>query len=487
VGKTLINKNNTEQNKTKTNNTKQPTILWHDYETWGADTRRDRPAQFAAIRTDLDLNIIGEPIEFYCELANDYFPAPGACFVTGLTPQKVNRLGMPEAHFIRKINDMFSEPNTTVAGYNSIRFDDEITRQSLYRNFEDPYAREWKNGCSRWDIIDLVRTCYALRPEGINWPTNDEGVVSFRLELLTKANEISHEGAHDAISDVIATIEMAKLIKQKQPKLFDYVFNLRRKAEVNKLFDLVNFAPLVHISSKLPATSGCSTYIAPVAYHPVNKNAMICVNLNMDLSPLLELTPEQISERMYTKRSELGDLAPIGLKLIHANKCPVIAPAKTLTKENADKHGIDRALCRQNLDMLQAHPDLREKMTAVYKLDSDRPAETNPDLMLYSGGFFSNHDRNAIERVAQTPPEQLGAIEFNFEDTRLNEMLFRYRARNFPLTLSMSDQQRWNDYRINTMDGQAYAQELESLAMEHQADERKMGLLKALFDYANSL
>ena len=468
-------------------NSSQPTILWHDYETWGADTRRDRPAQFAAIRTDLDLNIIGEPIELYCELANDYLPAPQACFVTGLTPQKVNRLGMPETQFIEKINDIFSQPNTTVAGYNNIRFDDEITRQTLYRNFQDPYAREWQNGCSRWDIIDLVRTCYALRPEGIEWPLNDEGIVSFRLELLTAANNIAHEGAHDAISDVIATIEMAKLIKTKQPKLFDYVFNLRRKAQVSKLFDLVNFTPLVHISSKIPAASGCSTYIAPVAYHPSNKNAMICLNLNMDLTPLLELTPQEIVERMYTKRSELGDLLPIGLKLVHVNKCPVIAPAKTLAKDAADKHGINRALCRKNLDLILANPQLRETVTQVYQLQNDHPDETNPDLMLYSGGFFSHHDKNAMERLLQTPPEQLPAIEFNFEDKRLDEMLFRYRARNYPLTLSASEQQRWNDYRMNTMDGQGYAYQLETLALEHGSDERKMTILKALFEYANSL
>ncbi|WP_435273738.1 exodeoxyribonuclease I [Psychrobium sp. nBUS_13] len=468
-------------------NLSQPTILWHDYETWGADTRRDRPAQFAAIRTDLDLNIIGDPIELYCELANDYLPAPQACFVTGLTPQKVNRLGMPETQFIEKINNIFSQPNTTVAGYNNIRFDDEITRQTLYRNFQDPYAREWQNGCSRWDIIDLVRTCYALRPDGITWPTNDEGVVSFRLELLTAANNISHEGAHDAISDVIATIEMAKLIKTKQPKLFDYVFNLRRKAQVSKQFDLVNFTPLVHISSKIPATSGCSTYIAPIAYHPVNKNAMVCVNLNMDLSPLLELTAQEINERMYTKRSDLGHLLPIALKLIHINKCPVIAPAKTLTKEAADQHGIDRGLCRKNLDLLIANPQLRETVTNVYQIQNEHPEETNPDLMLYSGGFFSHHDKNAMERLLQTPPEQLPAIDFNFEDKRLNEMLFRYRARNFPLTLSQSEQQRWNDYRMNTMDGQGYAYQLETLALEHGSDERKMAILKALFEYASSL
>jgi len=465
----------------------QPSILWHDYETWGADTRRDRPAQFAAVRTDLDLNIIGEPTELYCQLANDYLPSPYACFITGLTPQKVNRLGMPETQFISKINELFSQSETVGAGYNSIRFDDEITRQSLYRNFQDPYAREWQNGCSRWDIIDLVRTCYALRPEGIEWPLNDDGVPSFRLELLTKANGIAHEGAHDAVSDVIATIEMAKLIKNKQPKLYQFVFDLRRKAAVNKHLDLVNLTPLVHISSKIPASQGCATYIVPLIYHPTNKNSVVCVNLNMDLSPLLELTAEEIGERMYTKRAELGDLAPIPLKQIQINKCPVIAPAKTLTGDRADELGIDRVLCRQNLELLKNNLALREKITAVFSLDSTHQAPTNPDLMLYSGGFFNSSDKAAMERIVSLQPEQLSDLEVSFTDLRLNEMLFRYRARNYPLTLSFPEQQRWDDYRKDTLDGQSYGQELESLALENQDDERKINILKSLFDYANSL
>lgn len=465
----------------------QQTIFWYDFETWGADTRRDRPAQFAGIRTDLDLNIIEEPVELYCQLANDYFPHPQACFITGLTPQKVNRLGLPEAEFIKKINDIFSTPNTIVAGYNSIRFDDEITRQSLYRNFLDPYAREWQNGCSRWDIIDLVRACYALRPEGINWPENEDGIVSFRLELLTKANNIKHQGAHDAVSDVIATIELAKLIKQQQPKLYQFIFDLRRKQQVAKYFDLVKLTPLVHVSSKIPASQGCCTYIAPLSYHPSNKNAMICVNLNMDLSPLFELNAEQLAQRMYTKRTELGDDLPVPLKLIQINKCPVVAPAKTLDAESADRHGIDRTLCRKNLDLLKQHPDLRLKVSEVFAIDNDRAPETNPDLMLYSGGFFNTADKSAIERVSQAQPEELASLDVDFNDPRLTEMLFRYRARNFPLTLSESEQQQWNDYRRNVLDGESYGTLLENLAIENDNDQRKLNILKALFEYASSL
>ena len=186
----------------------QATILWHDYETWGVSPKFDKPSQFAGIRTDLDLNIIGEPEMFYCQPPQDYLPQPEACLVTGITPQKALREGLTEAEFAERIHSLFSQPNTCVAGYNSIRFDDEVTRYLLYRNFYDPYAREWQNGNSRWDIIDMIRACYALRPEGIEWPTverDGQQVVSFRLELLTKANGIEHEAAHDAMSDVYAT------------------------------------------------------------------------------------------------------------------------------------------------------------------------------------------------------------------------------------------------------------------------------------------
>ncbi|MGS0729095.1 exodeoxyribonuclease I, partial [Shewanella sp. 0m-11] len=225
----------------------QPTLFWHDYETFGANPAKDRPSQFAGVRTDMDLNIIGEPETFYCKVANDYLPSPEAILITGITPQLANLKGMPEAEFMDKINGLFSQPKTCVVGYNSLRFDDEVSRYGFYRNFIDPYAREWQNGNSRWDIIDLVRACYAFRPEGINWPEKEDGSPSFKLEQLTVANGLSHEKAHDAMSDVYATIDMAKLIKSVQPKLFDYYFSLRQKQAVSKLIDVLEMKPLVHV------------------------------------------------------------------------------------------------------------------------------------------------------------------------------------------------------------------------------------------------
>lgn len=224
----------------------QPSIFWHDYETFGANPAKDRPAQFAGIRTDLDLNIISEPETFYCKQSTDYLPSPEAILITGITPQLANLKGLPETEFMGRIHTLFSQANTCVAGYNSLRFDDEVTRYGFYRNFIDPYAREWQNGNTRWDIIDLVRACYAFRPDGIHWPLKEDGSPSFKLEHLTQANGLSHEKAHDAMSDVYATIAMAKLIKEKQPKLYQYYFELRRKQAVSAQIDVLNMQPLAH-------------------------------------------------------------------------------------------------------------------------------------------------------------------------------------------------------------------------------------------------
>jgi exodeoxyribonuclease-1 len=97
--------------------------------------------------------------------------------VTGITPQEAREKGVNEAEFARRIHDLFTVPNTCVVGYNNIRFDDEVTRNIFYRNFYDPYAWSWQNRNSRWDLLDIMRACYALRPEGINWPENDEGLT----------------------------------------------------------------------------------------------------------------------------------------------------------------------------------------------------------------------------------------------------------------------------------------------------------------------
>ncbi|NQY36753.1 MAG: exodeoxyribonuclease I [Alteromonadaceae bacterium] len=481
--------------KQNSDNSQQPSIFWHDYETWGINPKFDKPSQFAGIRTDLDLNIIGEPEMFYCAPPQDYLPQPEACLVTGITPQKALRDGLPEVEFAARIHDLFTQPNTCVAGYNNIRFDDEVTRYLLYRNFYDPYAREWQNGNSRWDIIDMVRACYALRPDGINWPTVEKDgvdVVSFRLELLTKANGINHEAAHDAMSDVYATIAMAKLIKEKQPKLYSYIFNLKNKRQVAELIDVYNMTPIVHTTSKVSVEFGCTSWFAPVCYHPTNKNAVIAIDLARDPSPLFNLTSEEIKTRLYTRHDELAkDEHPIPVKLIHINKCPVISPAKTLLPENAERLKIPREKCLIHLAQLKNQDDLRDKLSDVFLPDHDDNKQIDAEHALYTGSFFSTGDKAQMDILRNLPPEQLGTYEFQFQDERLAVLLFRYRARNYPLTLTSQEQQKWQQYCQNKLQygekgilsAEEFMMKLESLAHENESNNHKMSVLKALYEY----
>ncbi len=444
---------------TKTSTTKSHNSLyWHDYETFGINPKRDRAAQFAGIRTDEELNIIGDPLVIYCRPADDFLPDPQACLITGISPQLALKEGLIEAEFIAKIHAEFAQPGTCTVGYNNIRFDDEFTRYTLYRNFYDPYAREWQHGNSRWDIIDLLRVTQALRPDGINWPKRDDGYASFKLEALSQANHIIHENAHDALSDVLATIEIARLIKKKQPRLYQYIFTHRSKYVLQELINIEQQKPLIHISGMYPAAKGHMGIVVPIAFDAQNKNAIIVYELQSDPAELLNMDSNQINELLFSPRTDLPEtITRPALKTIHLNKCPVLVPLKTLSEKNRQQWDIDLQQCAHHLERLKTDQSLPEKIQQAFK-NSYSADSDDPDQSLYSGGFFSSADKEKITRIRTTAASELGRLSLNFEDERLEEMLFRYRCRNYPHTLSADELSRWNHFRqqrITADDGDA--------------------------------
>jgi exodeoxyribonuclease I len=424
-------------------------IYWYDYETFGTDPRYDRMSQFAGIRTDEDLNIISDPLTLYCKPADDCLPDPYACMITGITPQKALADGINEAEFIHAIHHEFSKPLTCVAGFNNIRFDDEFTRNALYRNFFNPYAHEWQHGNTRWDIIDTVRLTRALRPDGINWPEQD-GRPSIRLELLTAENGIKHEAAHDAMSDVYATIAVAKLIKEKQPRLYDYSYKMRVKTEVSKLINLRSREAILHVSSRYSAERGAIAMVMPICQHPVNKNGFIVYDLAVHPQEFLATDVDEMTARLYTPAAELPEgVKRIPLKQIHINKCPVIVPLKTMDDSAAKRLHIDVDSCLQHRELILEHIDeFASKTTAIFR-NSEFPEVSDPDGQLYSGGFFSRDDSQRMDDIRKTPVDELANLHFNFDDARLETMLFRYRARNYPETLSTAERERWDHDRHN--------------------------------------
>jgi len=435
------------------------TFYWHDYETFGIDPALDRPAQFAGIRADGELNIIDAPQVVYCRLAADSLPHPDACLITGITPQLADQKGVCEAEFIALIHEQLARPNTCTAGYNNIRFDDEVTRNCLYRNFYDPYAREWQHGNSRWDLIDVVRATRALRPEGIQWPNTvqdngEEARASFRLDQLTAANGIAHEAAHDALSDVYATIGLAGLIKQVQPKLYQFLLQHRLKAEAAGLLQLGSFKPVVHVSGKYPVSKNCLAVVLPVCKHPTNTNGIIVYDLSIDPETMLSLSVEEIKQRIFTATNDLPEnVIRIPLKTVHLNKCPVLAPTSVIRPNDAERLQIDLDMCHANINKIKSAADLPEKLAAVFSPPVHSTEPVDPDIAIYSGGFFSYADKQKMAKIRVSSPEQLAKAKITFTDARLPEMLFRYRARNYPETLSKDEKRKWDEFCVKRLTG----------------------------------
>ncbi|MBX9798887.1 MAG: exodeoxyribonuclease I [Burkholderiaceae bacterium] len=468
------------------------TFLWHDYETFGVQPRRDRPAQFAAIRTDAELNEIGVPIMLYCKPANDFLPDPQSCLITGITPQVCLERGVPEHQFAAEIEKALSQTGTIGVGYNTIRFDDEVTRFMFWRNLIDPYAREWQNSCGRWDILDVVRTAYALRPEGINWPKHPDGRPSFRLEQLTAENGIAHEAAHDALSDVRATIALARLIRDRQPKLFDFCLGLHKKDKVAAEIGLPLRRPFLHITGMIPAERGCIAVVWPLAVHPTNKNEVIVWDLAADPSELASLDAETIRMRMFSKADALPEgVGRLPIKTIHLNKSPiVINNLKTLSPTMTEQWGIDIPTALQHAEVAAAAPDMSAIWQEVFYRPQEVAADVDEDLY---GGFVGNNDRRTLQELRALSPEALAQARPAFADPRLEEIVWRYRARNFPHTLSEEELQRWEEHRVARLfDGEAGARTIEILFAEidqlsEDVDERGEEILGALYDYAEAI
>jgi len=410
------------------------TIFWYDLETFGLNSHYDRIAQFAGQRTDLNLNPIGEPIVLYGKLSDDYLPDPLSCLITGITPQEVNEKGMNESELIDRINNEFSVENTVVAGFNNIRFDDEFIRNALYRNFLDPYKREWDNKCSRWDIIDLVRACYDLRPEGINWPPRKEetGNPTFKLTSLTEANNIPQVGAHDALVDVHATIAITRLIKEKQPKLYDYYFSLRNKTKVKQVVETPFGEPVLYTASFFSTREGCSRLVTPITHLRTNPNSILCFDLSKDVAPLF-----------HANRDTLFKVD--GVFSLAVNKCPFVSPKSVLTDQLAIKLGIDKevALFRHN----QIINNTKLLLLGREVMDTFESVK-DVDFQLYDG-FFQNSDQKRFELVRQAQPKEKLSLNLDFEDSRCTQLLFRHVARNWEDVLTEQEKRKWKSFCAN--------------------------------------
>ena len=463
-------------------------FYWYDLETSGTHPASDRIVQFAGCRTDTELNVVDDPYVTYVKLAPDILPSPEACLVTGITPQRANAEGVDEWEALHRIDALMRQPGTCVVGYNNLRFDDEFLRYGLYRNLMDPYAREWQEGNSRWDLIDLVRATCALRPDGISWP-EDEGVVSFGLEKLCAENGISHDHAHDALADVNATIGLARKIRAAQPRLWDFAVSRRFKSSAGAMLQPLGQRLCVHVSSRFPNERFCAAPVASVAVHPDIDTRMIVADLSRDIAPLIELGASEIAERLFAQEVPEGEERP-PLKVVVMNRCPFLAPINVVGKAEARRLRFDLEEVEHRRGVLAARqPGLADKIAEVYRRDEDRAPAEDAELALYDD-FFKDPDRLAMKRLDRTLAEGRPWPDIRPRDERLVVLALRLKARERDEQLEPSERDRWLAHVRHCLDqgfGRRpaladYRQQVAEL-LDGETDPARRELLQELADF----
>lgn len=449
------------------NENMRESFYFYDLETSGLRPREDRIMQFAGQRTDLNFHPLGEPTNLLVQLSEDTLPSPGAIMVTGITPQATQQDGISEREFCQFFLHEVATPGTTIMGYNSVRFDDEFIRATLWRNFYDAYAWQWKENRSRWDLLDVVRLTRALRPEGIEWPVTPEGKPTNRLELLTKLNHIEHAHAHDALADVMALIEVAKLIRERQPQLYQYLYRLRGKHGVAQVVSLKAPRPFVYASGRYSSQFNHTTVAYPLV--AARHGNVLVFDLRYNLEELLTAEKDGTYEEKFGRKHYLErrliktnakhvkkpvDFFPI-VKTLQYNHCPAVAPLGVLDKDDGwQKIGLEKAQVEHNLAVLKAHPDFAQRMTKMLSERPEYPPADDAETAIYDG-FLNEQDELLCSAVRSNDADDLADFHPHFSDERLPELLLHYKARNFPSSLAADEVVKWEEYRARRLARQA--------------------------------
>lgn len=443
--------------------------------------------QFAGIRTTLDLEQLGEPHNVLVKLNDDTLPSPEASMVTGITPQQTQADGYTEAEFAAYLTEEVFTPETIVVGFNNIRFDDEFIRHHMWRNFRDPYEWSWKDGRSRWDLLDVVRMTRALRPEGIKWPVQD-GKATNRLELITKENGIDHFKAHDALSDVEALIAVTKLIKGTQPHLYEYLLDMRDKSKIKQLVNLDDKKPFVYTSGRYDSEFNKTTVAFPLTS---GKNGNVVVyDLRYDPTPFLDLDTAALKGKLYAKREErkVEGFLPLPVKELQYNRAPAVAPLGVLEQSDGwKKIGLDQVTIEKNKKILLGAPHFAENLRSIFESKGDFKKSSDPETLLYDG-FVGDRDRLRIETVRNASERELADFHPDFTDERLSPLLLHYKARSFPKSLSEDEAREWEWWRGSRLTFQLprFMKSLQDLAAK-TTDEHKQFVLQELHLWAESV
>lgn len=438
-------------------------ILWYDYETSGRDAAADRPIQLGWQVTDPGMEPVADADSVLVRLPDDVLPSPGAMLVHQILPEIHQREGISEAELANHLEQLIG-PRTLVAGYNSRGFDDKFTQHVFYRCLRDPYTWQYADGRGRFDLYPVVLTYFVLAPDAIRWPEDHDGRPRFKLDRIGPLNQLDQglKRAHDASADVAVTARLAKQLALHDSDLFA---SCLKRIDKHFVTDQIRADGRSEGLLEITPFAGWDRGFVRDLWIPFRlserSNDYVAFDLNRDpqevMAGLIHLVESHVTDASELRKH----VRELGLYTIRINAQPMLFRRGILgseVKARLEAFGRDEALQNQHLDVwhhIQESPAFKQLYQLAVQVLAE-PEQVTPadvDFALYAGGFLSTHDKDLLASLPLMDPEGLSQWAQPFDDPRYGELLFRYRARNFPQSLTQGEWKQWQKIRRDKLMG----------------------------------
>ena len=386
-----------------------PNLVFYDFETCSSNVSYGQIIQAAAVLVNDSFQEL-DRYEGRCKLSPGVVPEAMALLVNKTTPRMLKETNLSHYQMVRQMTDKFKEwKNSIFIGYNSINFDEEFLRRTLFKNLEYPYLTN-TNGNERGDLFSLARACHLYYPGSIKTPISDKNNPIFKLEQLAPMNDIQHDHAHSAMGDVIATIEIAKLLNKKAPNVWKASLMTTNK---DKSFQLIKNEELFctdffYYGKSVPFVL---TY---VCQHPQWGYPM-CFDLKSDPNYYFSLSIHELKKELNKK--------PKVIRTIKHKKHPIIMnPSYGTNFDNYKQLGIKKL--KQRAKLIRSNNEFAKKVASILdteaqeKQDLDSQLDIYPEESIYKK-FSTDYDNKIMVEFHKADWKNKFSVLQKFKDERM--------------------------------------------------------------------
>lgn len=461
-------------------------FVFYDTETTGLDTTFDQILQFAAVKTNHDLEIEDQErdvINLRCRRLPHVVPTPGALSVTQIPPELLDTANLSHYEMMGEVAAKLDEWSPAAfVGYNSIKFDETLLRQAFYQNLFPIYLTN-TNSNYRVDIMRIVQAAAVYAPDKIEFPVNDRGQPIYKLGPVARANGISfsEEEAHDALNDVNATLGLARFLQDNVPEVWGVMLNNALKSvvnnfvEQNEVFCLTNFF----------GVGPYSEIVTAVGRNAEDKNEIAVFNLGNNPEDFFGLDDDELL-------AVLGQ-SPKIIRTVRVNAQPIIMPL-AMKPEEIKGQRLDDETYHNYATLIQQNEEFQNQVSETLpRRFEDKAPSPYVEKRMYDN-FIEDEDKDLCVHFHEVPWSSRVELCEQFSDERLKELGMRLIFVEHPEVLSTANRARleqWVNHRVATEEDVPWSTvpkaSIELADIQRAATAEAMPQLDAIKDYLVAL